>query len=120
MALSVGCVDDLLLSLRNLEIAPNPAQPGQPVSFVVDLVVIPEHNFTITALIDDEVHTSETRQALFDGLFEFEMGDAADMIAQYGVGLHLGQVRIRLNDGGQTSQTQQVQFELQDTPAPAP
>jgi hypothetical protein len=108
-----GCGDSLLFSVGNLEVVPNPAVFGQAVTFAFDLTIVPEHEFTISAFIDDELHTSTARTGLVDGPFELDVGNATDLLARYGAGEHSARIVVVLTDVGREARTGPVTFELQ-------
>jgi hypothetical protein len=115
---SSGCENAISVSASGLEVIPNPAHPGDSVSFVYALTVVPGQGFTITTRIDGVEHSRESRNEQVDDLVIHQMGDAADLISVYGLGVHLATVEVRLDDGGRTTTSSRT-FELQDTP-PAP
>lgn len=98
MALS-ACGPDLLLGVSNLQIAPDPAQPGDSVRFSFRLTLLPAHEYTVIAYINETEHTRVTGVGAFDGVIVVEMGDAADLITQYGTGVHEASIAVRLDDG---------------------
>lgn len=115
MVVGAGCKvgDDVAYSVGVLDIVPNPAQQGDVVSFNFNLVVVPERNFTLTAFIDDTEHASQARQEQYAGPFEFVIGDAADLIAEYGVGTHSARVVLRIQEDNRVFETSTTDFELQ-------
>ncbi len=108
-----GCTE-LLFSARDLEVVPNPAEPGQQVSFVFAMTLVPSHPFTATAFIDGQPHLSESGEGVVESLIEMQIGDAADLIAQYGTGQHTARVLVQLDDDSQSAGTQEIVFELQE------
>ncbi len=110
-----GCKigEDKAFSIGVLFISPNPAQQGDVVTFTFDLIVIPERSFTVTAFIDDMAHTSQTFQQRQNGLFDFEVGDAGDLIAQYGLGTHTGRVEVLIAPDDELLANSARNFELQ-------
>lgn len=116
---SSSCKTPVSLSASGLEVIPNPAHAGDSVSFLFALTVVPRQGFTITTRIDGILHRSESRNEQVDDLIVQSMGDAADLIAVYGLGVHLAAVEVRLDNGVRTVSTSRT-FELQDVPPPPP
>ena len=110
-----GCKigEDKAFSIGVLFISPNPAQQGDVVTFTFDLIVIPERSFTVTAFIDDMAHTSQTFRLQQNGLFDFEVADADDLIAQYGLGSHTGRVEVLIAPDDELLANSAQNFELQ-------
>jgi hypothetical protein len=104
-------------AVGNLEVVPNPAQQGDVVTFVFNLIVVPERSFTVMASIDDTSHSNQTFRERRDGPFEYTVGDAADLIEQYGLGTHTAAVQVRLNETSDVIGAQSAEFELQSAPA---
>lgn len=117
LSLSVceGCKigEDVIYSVGMLDIVPNPAQQGDVVAFNFNLIVVPERNFIVTAFIDDTEHASHALQQRHEGLFEFPVGDAGDLIAEYGLGMHSARVLVRIQEDNRSFQTSTTDFELQ-------
>ncbi|MBI4419262.1 MAG: hypothetical protein HY560_00405 [Gemmatimonadetes bacterium] len=113
LVLAAAACSDLLLAARELEIGPNPAQPGDTVTFVFQLTVVPAQSFTVIVLIDETEHTRVTRDELANGPFEIKVGDAADLIARYGVGTHTGNIEVQLNERNRITGTQSREFTLE-------
>lgn len=111
-----ACGDTLAFGVRDLEVTPDPAQPGQAVTFAFMLTIVPAHAYTITAWIDDQVHATVTGAEVVDGPFAMPVGDAADLIAQYGPGEHAARITVELTDDGREASTGMVRFELLETP----
>lgn len=107
-----SCGPDILLSATNLDIAPDPARPGDAVSFVFRLTLIPGQRFTVSAMIDGERHTSVSGNDVSDGPFTVDVGDAGDLITRYGEGTHTGFVEVLLEDGGRSARTASRSFQL--------
>lgn len=114
---AAACTSDLLLAAQELEIGPSPAQPGDTVTFVFQLTVIPEQSFTVIVLIDGTEHLRVTRVEAANGPFEIKVGDAADLIARYGAGTHTGGIEVQLNERNRIARTQAKDFVL-ETAAP--
>ena len=100
---AAACEPDLHVSVTGLEISPNPAHAGEAVSFSFDLVVVPEQGFTLIILIDGTEHTRITRFAAEDGPVAIDVGDAAGLIAAYGLGNHDAAIEVRLDHGARTA-----------------
>lgn len=118
--LAAGCNigGDKAFEVGTLQVVPNPAQAGDVVSFNFFLLMVPERSFTVTALIDNTVHGSQALRQLYDGSFEFLVGDAEDLITQYGLGSHEGRIEVTIT-GESTVLTTSSNFELQEV-SPSP
>jgi hypothetical protein len=68
-------------------------------------------------LIDGATHASEVRSELADGPFVINVGEAGDLILQYGTGTHEGAIEVRLK-GGERTATASRTFVLAETPPP--
>jgi len=107
-----GCGPELLLGAGQLEISPNPAQPGDSVSFVFRLRVVPGQDYTVIAFIDSTSHESVDGFEAVDGPFVVQVGTADDLIARYGLGTHSAYVEVRLKEG-RTARTADESFDLE-------
>ena len=74
MLTASGCGPDLLLGAGDLAIFPNPAQPGDSVTFVFRLRVIPEQDYTIIAFIDSTAHVTVDGFEAVDGPVVVQVG----------------------------------------------
>jgi len=110
---ALGCGSDLMASVSGLQVEPTPASAGDEVRLVFLLQVIPERSYTITVFIDGEEHGSRTRTESVSGSAEYVLGDAADLIARYGIGVHQARVRLDIPQDSRTLETQEASFELQ-------
>lgn len=81
--------------------------------FIFDFTLIPERDYSVIVFIDDAPHFSQTRSEAFDGALRVPVGDGADLISTYGLGLHTGRVEILDVSRGSTVATPSAQFELQ-------
>ena len=117
VAVTIGC-RDFQLSAFNLEIGPNPAVPGETVIAAFNLVLAPRQPYTVIVTIDDQEHSRVTHndEPLF--IQTVELGDAADLIATYGEGVHAIRVEVVAEDANESSRTQSKAFELRQA-APA-
>lgn len=88
-------------------------------SFSFTLTVIPEQGCTVIALIDGTERTRARRFEAVDGPFVIDVGDAGDLISQYGLGMHLGAVEVRLDDQSRTATANRT-FVLQEPSPPPP
>lgn len=113
-----ACGPDLLLGARELQISPNPAQPGDAVSFVFILSVVPEQDYTIVAFIDGTEHVTVAGFEAIDAPFVVVVGAADDLITEYGLGTHTAYIEVRLKQG-RTARTADVGFELREAPPPS-
>jgi len=106
----MGCGGDFHLSTSNLDIGPNPAVPGEMVvaSFLMSL--IPTENHTIVVIIDDEEHLRLESNEPPPIPVVIQLGDAADLIATYGLGDHDVYIQVHARD--EAARTQSVVLQL--------
>ena len=116
--LGCGLVENLTLEAFDLQVSPTPAQEGDLVSFNFRLTVAASGPLSLTALIDDEEYGTNTAPSVFAGVFNWEIGDAADLIARFDLGDHTAQVRVLDPASGHTATTEQVTFTLEAAPVP--
>ena len=111
----MGCGGDFHLSTSNLDIGPNPAVPGDMVvaSFLVSL--LPTQNHTIVVIIDDEEHMRVESNDPPPIPVVIQLGDAADLIATYGLGDH--EVYIQVHARDEAARTQSVVLQLTEPEA---
>lgn len=102
------------LSASNLDIGPNPAVPGDQVVASFILLLAPVQRHTVVLTIDDREHFRETSTDTPPLPYVITLGDAADLIATYGVGTHTARVEVRAEEEGETTRTQTASFELRD------
>jgi hypothetical protein len=110
-----ACIDDFHLSARNLEIGPNPAGPGDAVVASVNVAVIPIQRHTIIVSIDNQEHVRLTSNELPVGPYLIQLGDAADLIAEYGTGTHSAHVEVIAEQKNESARTPPVTFALQQS-----
>lgn len=113
LLLSPSCSSDLLLVAGDLEIFPNPAEPGDSVKFVFQLTLVPKHRYLAKVLINETEHLRVERFEAINGPVEINVGDAADLIARYGEGLHRGVVEVEVTDKSQIVRSGARDFVLQ-------
>ena len=114
LAVALAGCSDLHLAAGDLQIGPNPAMPGDQVVASVIVSLVPTQRHTIILTIDDREHfrvTSTEKPAI---PYVIGMGDAADLIAEYGVGTHTARVEVRAEDANERARTQSVTFVLQN------
>lgn len=109
-----ACFSDLRLSASNLEIGPSPAVPGDVVVASVLLIVAPLQRHTIILTIDDVEHFRVTSSEAPAIPFVITLGDAADLIATYGTGMHSARVEVRAEEANEAARTQTASFELNE------
>lgn len=109
-----ACLGDFHLSASNLEIAPNPAVPGDVVIAAFVLNLAPLQTYTIIVTIDDTEHVRVTSREPPARPYVITLGDAADLIATYGAGTHSARVEVRVEEEGETARTQSAGFELRE------
>jgi hypothetical protein len=114
-ALAITACDEIILSTSNLQIAPNPAGPGDAVvaSFILDLVPLQQH--TIIVLIDDTEYLRVTRNEQPPFPVVVELGDAAELIARYGPGPHVARIEVRADENNEITRTAPTSFVLEET-----
>jgi hypothetical protein len=112
---AAGCFagPDLVADVGLLEIGPDSATAGDTVTFTFVYSVAPEQWYVLAAMVDDTEVTSDRLNVWFRGQHRFELGDAADLIDQFGVGIHAGRVELRLEESGRVFSTSPVGFVLQ-------
>lgn len=110
---STGCKSDLLLSAGDLDVFPNPAQPGDSVKFVFQLTLVPKHRYVAKVLINDAEHLRLERFEAINGPVEINLGDAAGLIARYGEGVHRGLVEVEVTEKSQIVRSAAKDFVLQ-------
>ena len=106
-----GC-EDLRLSASNLEIAPNPAVPGDVVVASFLLVLAPTQRHTVVVIIDNTEHVRVTSIEPPPQPYVITLGDAADLIAAYGAGTHSARIEVRAEEANEAARTQSAGFEL--------
>ena len=112
---TLACFGDFHLRASNLQIGPNPAVPGDVVvaSFIVAVTPVQRH--TIVFWIDNTEHTRVTSNEAPPIPYVLTLGDAADLISEYGAGMHAAYVEVRAEEEDETARTQAVGFELRAT-----
>lgn len=108
----VSCSSGSHLSASNLQIGPNPAGPGDVVMASVDILVSPVQRHTIILTIDGSEHFRATSSEAPERPFVINLGDAADLIASYGTGVHAARVEVRAEESSERARTQSAGFEL--------
>ena len=112
-----ACFRDLHLAAADLQIGPNPAVPGDVVVASVVISVVPVQRHTVRVMIDDKEHVALTSTERPEAPTVITIGNAADLIAAYGVGAHTVFIQVRAEDADRTARTRSVDFELrQATP----
>lgn len=111
---TAACSEDFLLSARNLDIGPDPAQPGDQMvaTFFVEMIPVQPHTYIL--LIDGEEHLRVEGEEPPEFPVTIELGDASDLIDAHGTGEHVAQVQVRLDESGRTARTETIAFELQN------
>jgi hypothetical protein len=111
----MGCGGDFHLSASTLDIGPNPAMSGDMVvaSFLMSL--LPTQNHTIVVIIDDEEHLRVESNEPPAIPVVIQLGDAADLIATYGLGDH--EVYIQVHARDEAARTQSVVLQLTEPEA---
>lgn len=109
-----ACLGGFTLSASNLEIAPNPAAPGEIVVASFFVVLAPVQRHTVVVMIDNREHRRVTSSDDPPRPYVITLGDAADLISTYGSGTHAAHVEVRAEDANETARTRSVTFELRD------
>lgn len=114
LALAVAACGDFHLSMSDLTISPLPARPGDMVvaSFILNL--IPPESHTIIVVIDSTEHMRVTSREAPRNPILLDLGDAADLIAQYGAGQHAAYVRVHANASDESTRTRFTPFLLEE------
>lgn len=112
--LALTACNNFHISTSDMVISPNPAVPGNAVVATFVLNLVPQQSHTMIVVIDDTEHlrltsTDDTRAPI-----TIQLGDAADLIARYGVGEHAAYVRVIANASDEATRTQAVGFELRE------
>ena len=113
LAFIAGC-NSFHISTSNMAISPNPAVPGDAVIATFVLNLVPQQRHTIIVVIDDTEHLRVTSSDDTRAPITVQLGDAADLIAQYGTGEHSAYVRVIANESDEATRTQAVSFELRE------
>lgn len=104
-----GC-SDFHMSASELGIGPNPAVPGDDVVASFFLSLIPTQRHTIIVIIDESEHMRVTSSQAPGIPVILELGDAADLISEYGTGAH--EVYVMVHAGDEAARTQSVTLQL--------
>lgn len=107
--LAIGC-GDFHMTTSDLSLAPNPAVPGDNVVASFLLSLVPTQSHTIIVIIDDSEHMRVTSSQAPPVPVVLELGDAAELISEYGAGEH--DVHIVVHAGDEASRTQSVRLQL--------
>lgn len=76
--------------------------------------MIPSRTVQLSALVDDEPYQTRTETLNVNGPFEWNLGDAADLLDRFGPGSHMGRVRVLDLESGQEVDTVPYEFVLVD------
>jgi hypothetical protein len=109
---AAGCGEDFHLSTSALQIAPNPAVPGDLVGAVFVLRLIPAQRHTIIVVVDETEHLRVTRDDSPEVPVVVDLGDAADLIATYGTGAHTAYIEVRALEANEKTRTRSASFQL--------
>lgn len=112
LLVAAACNSGRSLFATSLDIMPDTASPGDVVTFSFYLQAIPAHSLRITATVNGTSVVSGDFQGFHDGIFEINLGDAADLITRFGTGQHAGQVEVRSLEDGDIVYTPPVGFVL--------
>ena len=111
-----GLLEGFHISASNLQIGPNPAVPGDEVvaTFFYDVAPLMRH--TIIFSINDQEHLRFDSTELPSRPYVLSLGDAADLITEYGTGTHSARIEIRVDEKNESAKTQSFSFELRAAP----
>lgn len=110
---AVGCSDDLHLSVVQLDVGPDPAEPGDLVQASVEVNILPAQGHAIFLFIDGEEHLRESHSGAPPVPVIFQLGDAADLIETYGTGEKEVYVEVRLDESGKLARSRSDTFVLE-------
>ena len=102
------------LRASDLEIAPTPAGPGDQMVATFIVILAPVQRHTVVLIINDREHSRVTSNEAPPIPYVISLGDAADMIATYGIGTHFARVEVHADDANESAGTRSVPFELRD------
>jgi hypothetical protein len=119
LAAALAACSEFHLSAGSLDIGPDPAVPGDQVVATFLVSLLPTQPHTVIFLIDDKEHFRATSNEAPPIPYVIQLGDAADLIAEYGTGTHNARVEVRAEEENENARTQSVTFTLQSA-APAP
>ena len=111
-----GLLEGFHLSASNLQVGPNPAVPGDEVMASVYVDITPIERHTIILTINDTEHLRVTSAQEPTRPLVLTLGDAADLIAEYGTGTHSARVEVVAEEKGRSARTQSYSFELRSAP----
>jgi hypothetical protein len=104
--------EDLTLEVYDLQVVPAQAQAGDIVSFTFTLIVITSGSVNLTALIDDDAFRTQQIPGYHSSEFQWVLGDAQELIDQYGLGEHTARVSVVDGGTGRAVNSSVVTFEL--------
>lgn len=116
LAGACGLLEGFHLSASNLQVGPNPAVPGDEVMASVFVDITPLERHTIILAINDTEHLRVTSDQEPTNPVILILGDAADLIAEYGTGMHSARVEVIAEEKGRSARTQSYTFELKAAP----
>lgn len=113
LGLMAAC-NNFHISTSQMAVSPNPAVPGDAVVATFVLNLVPQQSHTMIVVIDDTEHLRLTSSDDTRAPITIQLGDAADLIAEYGTGEHAAYVRVIANESDEATRTQAVGFELRE------
>lgn len=113
---TTGCREAVTLTATNFDVQPNPAFPGDQVEVRFVLTLVPLQSHTMIVFIGDAEHMRVTREQRPSIPVRLDLGDAADLIDEYGVGNHPVSVEIHANHADRAIETQSEVLELRESP----
>ena len=111
-----GLLEGFHLSASNLQVGPNPAVPGDKLMASVFVDITPLERHTIILTINDIEHLRLTSNQEPTTPVVMVLGDATDLIAEYGTGTHFARVEVIADEKGRSAKTQSQSFELRSAP----
>lgn len=109
----IGC-GEFHMSASELTVGPSPAVPGDTVVASFFLSLLPIQSHTVIVIIDGEEHMRVTSSEAPAIPVTLELGDAADLISEYGTGEH--DVYVMVHAGDEATGTQSVVLQLNASP----
>ena len=106
---------EIHLSAFNLEIAPVSATPGDAVIASFRVNVVPTQSHTIIVMIDGVEHTRVTSDEPPPVPVIIALGDAAELIDQYGAGTHAAHIEVQAHEANEVARSASALFELEES-----
>lgn len=116
LLVSTACSDlgGFHLRASDLEIGPDPAVPGDQMVATLIVILAPVQRHSVILTINDTEHSRVTSGDAPAIPYVISLGDAADLIATYGIGTHSARVEVHADEANESARTRSVTFELRD------